>query len=243
MHLLDSLFFSRCSYRNYICAAEHLPPPHNPPSHLPTPSCSCLAQLLSLSTHSLLISMMVICCLSTRQKHFIWRGREGGEPYWSREEGGGVVRAVAWNCCERNELRGVIIWCRAAVFLSPAAAGYQVDVEPLDVSISRFTRRSIPSSGARSVRSCCSLRHVCPLLSCALVAGKTSICIIFFQCVQDCLAFNSSECNLFNIQIVYLPNCTFKCMFSRCKVIAVHRSPLFELLHKSNKLTFDYYLK
>lgn len=63
-----------------------------------------------------------------------------------REWGGGVGAGIAANAtCLGESLSGAELQC----FLSPAAAGYQVDVGPLDVSISLFMRWCIPSRGAR----------------------------------------------------------------------------------------------
>lgn len=91
-----------------------------------------------------------------------WRWRWG----W---KGGGWFALKPGIAAKRNELRGVIIWCRAAVFLSRAAAGYQVDVGPLDVSISPFMRWCIPSRGARR---CIYVIYTSACLLAALVRGS-----------------------------------------------------------------------
>lgn len=128
---LTACFFHRCSYRNYICAAS-----------LPTTTSS--PPLFLLGSAALFVNPQLAyfhdghLLLINKAETFHLKGK--------REWGGGVGAGIAANAtCLGESLSGAELQC----FLSPAAAGYQVDVGPLDVSISLFMRWCIPSRGAR----------------------------------------------------------------------------------------------
>lgn len=75
--------------------------------------------------------------------------------------GGGGGRRWCWNCCERNVLRGVIIWCRAAVFFKSCSCRVSGGCRAFRCIHLSLYAMVYSQPWCSLARLCCSLPRVC----------------------------------------------------------------------------------